>query len=113
MLRLHADPDEAPHRRHILLELSGLLTAAKEVYSSQPLYEAERSLDELKDQLLDAFTSGLKILEARSAALDGLMQMVQTPGFLSREDIGFIVSQVDELLGPSSDLADNRQVHSP
>lgn len=52
-----------------------------------------------KDQVLGVFTVGLKATSSCLPALSGLKYMVTTPDLLSDEELGFIVHNVNELLG--------------
>ncbi|KAG9009002.1 hypothetical protein FRB94_012639 [Tulasnella sp. JGI-2019a] len=109
LLRLSVQPDEAANRRQILQHLTGLVTATEVHFSTSGVsYADEKSLEEFKDQLLGAFSSGLKSSETRVPALNGLQHMVQIPYLLSTDEVQYIVHQIDELLGPSPDLEDTR-----
>ncbi|KAG8887558.1 hypothetical protein FRB98_009464 [Tulasnella sp. 332] len=110
LLQLFVQPDEASNRRQILSHLTALVTATEVNFSSLDVaYVDEKPLDEFRDQLLGAYIGGLKTTETRVAALNGLQHMVQISGLLSADEVQYIVHQIDELLGPSSDLEDMRR----
>jgi DNA repair/transcription protein MET18/MMS19 len=73
-------------------------------------------MEEYKEQVLSAFISGLKGPPAtRLPALAGLLQLVETAGLLEREEMGYVVHSIDELLIPGVEEVDELRlvVYSP
>jgi DNA repair/transcription protein MET18/MMS19 len=72
-------------------------------------------MEQYKDQILSAFVSGLKGPPAsRLPALAGLLQLVETTGLLEREEMGYVVHSIDELLIPGVAVDELRLVvYSP
>jgi DNA repair/transcription protein MET18/MMS19 len=99
LLKTFQDPDEAPNRRPTLAHLSTLVSAAQSAMStdSTPL------LSVFKDEVLGAFTAGLKLSSVAPPALTGLKSMVSTPGLLTDEEIGYVVHSVNEILQEDAD----------
>ncbi|KAG8918476.1 hypothetical protein FRC00_012446, partial [Tulasnella sp. 408] len=113
MMKLYLDPAEAAQRSHIVLQLSNLLLTLQEVYAednSSTNYAQERLLEAHKDQLIGVISSSLKVVDTRMAALSGTLHLVQIPGLLTEEELGYLVQHLNELLEPSSDLQDLKDV---
>ncbi|KAG9047697.1 hypothetical protein FS837_001661, partial [Tulasnella sp. UAMH 9824] len=113
MMKLYLDPAEAAQRSHIVLQLSNLLLTLREVYAednSSTNYAQERLLEAHKDQLIGVISSSLKVVDTRMAALSGTLHLVQISGLLTEEELGYLVQHLNELLEPSSDLQDLKDV---
>jgi DNA repair/transcription protein MET18/MMS19 len=106
LLKIFRDPDEISNRGSALLHLARLADAAREsslVAQTQQTTNASNKdplLGPYKDEVLGAFTSGLKTDSPGTAspALEGLKALVQTPRLLSDEEVGYVVHSVNELL---------------
>lgn len=110
LLALFNKPDEASHRSPILACLTGLLEASRESFTAinnNRDYDAERPLDEYKDGLLGAYSSGLTLGTCRRPALDGSLALVQIHGFLTPEELTFMVHNVTNLLDTPTDELDD------
>ena len=113
LIKLYLNPEESSHRPVILAELVSLVTAVKNVYSYQEnerTYAEEKVLDAHRDQILGAFTSGLKVASTRKASIDGMLQLVSIPHLLTEEEVGFVLHNVNELFDPAVDIDDIRCV---
>ncbi|KAG8974923.1 hypothetical protein FRC05_006600 [Tulasnella sp. 425] len=113
LMKLYLDPAEAAQRSHLVLQLSNLLLTLQEIYAGDNdslNYTQERILEAHKDQLLGIISSSLKVAETRMAALSGTLHLVQIHGLLTEEELGYLVQHLNELLEPSSDLQDLKDV---
>ncbi|KAH8832259.1 ARM repeat-containing protein [Flagelloscypha sp. PMI_526] len=99
LLKLFAKPEEAPTRGSTLSLLVEFLTALS---SSSP--SSSEQLSEYKDELLGCLTTGLKIPNARVAALKGLKVLIGPglSGLLTNEEIGFVVHCCNEVMQEGS-----------
>jgi DNA repair/transcription protein MET18/MMS19 len=97
LLKIFRDPDEAPNRRSLLIHLAAFVNAARQSTLAKefqlPLIES------YKDEVLGAFTTGLKA-SAALPSLEGLESMVMTPGLLTDEEMGYVVHSVNDMLSP-------------
>jgi DNA repair/transcription protein MET18/MMS19 len=97
LLKVFRDPDEAPNRRSLLVHLAAFVDAARQ---SPLAKESGKSLlEQSKDEVLGAFTTGLKS-SAGAPALEGLKSMVLTPDLLTDDETRYIVHSVDDMLSP-------------
>ncbi|KAG8999782.1 hypothetical protein FRB90_011960 [Tulasnella sp. 427] len=113
LIKLYLDPAEASQRSHIVLQLSNLLLTLQEVYSgdiASASYVQEHVLEAHKDELLGVISSSVKVADTRMAALSGTSHLVQIQGLLTEEELGYLVQHINELLEPSSDLQDLKNV---
>ncbi|KAG9001211.1 hypothetical protein FRB90_011657 [Tulasnella sp. 427] len=113
LIKLYLDPAEASQRSHIVLQLSNLLLTLQEVYSgdiASTSYAQEHVLEAHKDELLGVISSSVKVADTRMAALSGTSHLVQIQGLLTDEELGYLVQHINELLEPSSDLQDLKNV---
>lgn len=97
LLRIFADPDEVSNRAATLAHLSNVVFAARDKSCADPGSPAP-ILAPYKDEVLGAFTSGLKIGSSSPPALRGLDGLVTTKGLLTDEELGYIVHNVNDLL---------------
>jgi DNA repair/transcription protein MET18/MMS19 len=97
LLKVFRDPNEVPNRRPLLVHLAAFVDAARQSIlakeSGKPL------LEQSKDEMLGAFTTGLKS-SAAAPALEGLKSMVLTPSLLTDDETRYIVHSVDDMLSP-------------
>lgn len=56
-----------------------------------------------KDELVGVLTVALKTTPSARPALAGIKGLVETPGLLTDEEIGFVVHSVNEILLADSD----------
>ena len=96
-MRIFADPDEVANRAATLAHLSNVVYAARDKSSADPEPPAP-ILALYKDEVLGAFTSGLKTGSSSPPALRGLDGLVTTKGLLTDEELGYIVHNVNDLL---------------
>lgn len=110
LIGLYLNPDEISYRAPILAGLTGLLMAVRDATSQGVIAVSEQPLEPYKDQLLGAFSSGIKATASRRPALEGLLQLVKSPQLLTPEELGFTVLGINELLDTKStnDLDDLR-----
>lgn len=115
LIGLYLNPDEISYRAPILAGLTGLLIAVRDATAQGVIAASEQPLEPYKDQLLGAFSSGIKATASRRPALEGLLQLVKSPQLLTPEELGFTVLGINELLDTKStnDLDDLRQVYRP
>jgi len=73
----------------------------------------EGSLEPYKDDVLGAFTSGMKASQTRRPALEGILHLIRVPACLTSEELGFITHNMNQLIAESSeDLEELRFVLS-
>ncbi|THH00606.1 hypothetical protein EW026_g1943 [Hermanssonia centrifuga] len=89
--------DEVQNRAPTLQLLSDLVEAARDskLDDSNP---EEIPLAPYKDEVLGAFTVGLKNTSTCVHAIAGLNGLVSTPGLLTDEELGFVVHNLNEVL---------------
>ncbi|KAJ7509674.1 ARM repeat-containing protein [Mycena galericulata] len=104
LLKLFADPNEIPSRHPVLLLLSDLIAAARDLGKARseapdsPSRPPEQPLAPFKDEVLGALISGLATPATARAALAGLTGLVSTPGLLSDAELGFVVLKANDVL---------------
>lgn len=106
MIKLYTDLDNVAARPSILLLLSDLIAAARDSMSANKSDDSESTetpLTPFKDEMLGIVSSALNIPAARDPALACLLGLVSTKNLLSDEELGFIVHNVDELLGEDTE----------
>lgn len=70
-------------------------------------YEEEKLLDQFKDEILGVFTVGLKTDSSTISALMGLDALVQTPGLLADDELGYVVHGINEVLTVTQELSND------
>lgn len=68
----------------------------------------EGNLASLKDETLSVFVVGLKAFSSRRPALRGLKSMVETDELITREELGFIVHNVNDIILDEEDDQETR-----
>jgi DNA repair/transcription protein MET18/MMS19 len=95
LLKLFSDPEEIANRAATLTHLSDVVSAARDTSLSE---SRDPILAPHKDEVLGAFTTGLKTTSSAVPSLKGLKAMVGSRGILADEELGYVVHNVDELL---------------
>lgn len=107
LIQLFRDPAENSSRPATLAALEAIIRALCDAFTPREgvdvprSYEVERPLDCFKDEVLGAFTVGLKTGNSTSSALMGLDAMVKTPGLLTNDELGYVVHNINEVLTDS------------
>lgn len=109
LLAFYKDQDEVALRPAILTCLAGLLDPlTKHASSPSAIFLAHSDgnspLEPVRDDLLAAFTSGSRSPTSRAPALEGLVNLVKIPGFLSGSELSYCLSAINDVLqSPSSE----------
>lgn len=111
LLKTLKDPDEAALKPSILGHVSTLVAGLGPKAPSSPtagvplIHTPPHSpLDPFRDDLLAAFASGSRQPATRAASLPGLVHLVEVPAFLTREEVSYSVSALnDVLVAPDTD----------
>ncbi|THH18072.1 hypothetical protein EW146_g2870 [Bondarzewia mesenterica] len=112
LVKLFYNPDELPNRGPVLSLLTSLIAAARDstvkvLSTADSQAPKDVPLLPFKDEVLGAYTVGLKAPSSAHPAIDGLLAMVTTPGLLEDEEIGFVVQNVNDVLASDrQDLSD-------
>ncbi|GAA5832383.1 hypothetical protein JCM11251_006429 [Rhodosporidiobolus azoricus] len=59
-------------------------------------------LEEYRDDLLTIFTASTRTLSTRLGAIEGLVHMVRLPDFLSRAEVDFCISSINDVLSSTA-----------
>lgn len=105
---MYKDPDEVSLRAPILSCLATLLAGfTPPAPSSTPgaftpphlsHLAGASPLEPYRDQLTSILTSGSRSAFSRPAAIEGLVKLIEIPGFLSTEEVAFCVSALNDVL---------------
>lgn len=111
LLKVFKDPDEVALRAPVLTCISTLLAALapppspSAASSPSPFTkpdllhsEGQSPLEPFRDDLLSIITSGSRSTTSRSAALEGLVNLIQIPDFLSSQEVAYCVSAINDVL---------------
>ncbi|GJN90351.1 hypothetical protein Rhopal_003362-T1 [Rhodotorula paludigena] len=112
LLELFKDQDQIALRPSVLTHLATLLSslsppdpdstasASAIIFPPPSLSHAdgESPLEPFRDDLLSIFTSSSRALTCRLPALTGLSALIQIPTFLSRSELDFCVSSLNDVL---------------
>lgn len=60
--------------------------------------DGDSPLEPFRDDLLSVFTSGSRSSTSRPPALEGLVNLVKIKGFLSPQEVGYVVSAINDVL---------------
>ena len=98
----HEDAD-ASRRGAILSAIADLLQSVREAYTvpnTTRTHAAERAVENFRDELLSLMSSGIdsRSQEMKAPSLQGAEHLVHIPGFLSAEEITYLVSKIDSIL---------------
>jgi hypothetical protein len=98
----HEDSD-AQKRGAILSAIADLLQSVREAYTVPDTtrnYAAERAIENFRDELLSLLSSGIDShsQEMKAPSLRGAEHLVHIAGFLSAEEITYLVSKIDGIL---------------
>ncbi|ORY74067.1 ARM repeat-containing protein [Leucosporidium creatinivorum] len=108
LIAFYKDPDEVSLRAPVLTSISTLLAALAPTTTETPSSATSSTLshtdgasplEPFRDDLLSTFTSGSRSPASRSAALDGLVNLVRVTGFLSPPEVSYCVSAINDVLG--------------
>jgi DNA repair/transcription protein MET18/MMS19 len=108
LIKLFLNPDEAPNRGPTLKLFASFIAALRD--SNVKFRDVDASwLVPYKDEVLGIFTTGIKTSSSSGQAIEGLHALVTTPKLLDDEEVGFVVSNVNDVLsGDRDDLANVR-----
>ena len=105
LIGLFQNPDEISNRDSVVSHLADLSEALRK----SPLeVTGEGNLASLKDETLSIFVVGLKAFPSRRSALRGLRSMVETPGLITDEELGFVVHSVNDVILDKEDDDETR-----
>lgn len=100
LIKLFLNVDEVANRGSVLSLLSSFVAAARDCMSRPDnVSSTGPPLLPFKDEVLGAFTVGLKVPSLASPSIEGLLALVTTPDLLEDEEIGFVVQNVNDILG--------------
>lgn len=110
LVKFFLNPDEVANRGSVLSLMASIVAAARDCMSKpENVSTAEPPLLPYKDEVLGAFTVGLKARSLASPAIEGLLAMVTTPNLLEDEEVGFVVQNVNDIIGGQrEDMSDIR-----
>lgn len=103
LFRQYHTESEIPHRGPILSVIADLLKALVEAYTAQGTtrsHAKEKSIEMYRDELLSLLSSGMESpsLAMKSAGLEGAVNLCHVAGFLTAEEVAFLVGKMNELL---------------
>jgi len=108
LVKLFLNPDEVSNRLPVLQLLSDLITAARDSRDNIKSKEGVNiPLSPFKDEVLGVVTVSLKNVGSRRSAIAVVMGMITTEGLMSDEELGFIVHNVNEILGADPQISDD------
>lgn len=110
LVKLFLNPDEVGNRGSVLSLLASLIAAARDCTGKvDGASITEPPLLPYKDEVLGALIVGVKAPSLAAPAIEGLLAMVTTHNLLEDEEVGFVVQNVNEVIGGQrEDLLDNR-----
>ncbi|KAK4702028.1 DNA repair/transcription protein MET18/MMS19, partial [Phenoliferia sp. Uapishka_3] len=113
LLSLYKNPDEVALRPSLLVHLSTILFSLSPSPSPPspstppPLFipsskishtNSQSPLEPFRDDLISVLTSATRSPTSRPAALEGLVNLIKIPGFLTSQEIAFGVSSINDVL---------------
>ncbi|GHJ87563.1 hypothetical protein NliqN6_3965 [Naganishia liquefaciens] len=103
LFRQYHTESEIPHRGPILSVIAELLGSLVEAYSTEGTtrsHSKEKAVEMYRDELLSLLSSGMEAptLAMKTAGLQGAVNLCHIDGFLSAEEVSFLVQKVNELL---------------
>lgn len=118
LFKQYHQESEVPHRGPIIDLISHLLMAVKETYMSAEAegaaatpkqhrtYASEKPLELYRDQLLNIIGSGIDnpLSSVQKPALDGIIQLIHIPDFLTLQEITYLVQRINSLLESLDDV---------
>ena len=113
LVMLYRSPDEAAYRSPVLAGLAGIIMAVSRASLDSAISVDEDLLGPYKDDVLGAFTSGMKASQTRRPALEGILHLIRVPACMTSDELGFVTHNMNQLIAESSeDLEELRFVLS-
>jgi DNA repair/transcription protein MET18/MMS19 len=103
LFRQYHTESEIPHRGPILSVIADLLKALVDAYTAEGTtrsHAKEKSIEMYRDELLSLLSSGMESpsLAMKTAGLEGAVNLCHVWGFLTGEEVAFLVQKMDDLL---------------
>lgn len=103
LFRMYHEHSEFPKRGPVLSAIADLVKSVREAYTDEGTsrsHESERAIENYRDELLSLISSGIdsRAQECRLPGLQGAEDLVHIPGFLTAEEVTYLVSKIDAVL---------------
>lgn len=103
LFRQYHTESEIPHRGPILSVIADLLKSLVDAYTAEGTtrtHAKEKAIEMYRDELLSLFSSGMEgpSLAMKTAGLEGAVNLCHVWGFLTGEEVAFLVMKMDDLL---------------
>ena len=103
LFRMYHEDSEVPKRGPVLSAIADLIKSVREAYTSEGSTrspENERAIENYRDELLSLMSSGIdsRAQDCRLPGLQGAEHLVYISGFLSSEEVMYLVSKIDGVL---------------
>lgn len=103
LFRQYHTESEIPHRGPILSIITDLVKSLVEAYTAEGTtrsHAKEKAIEMYRDELLSLVSSGMEspTLAMKTAGLEGAVNLCHVRGFLSAEEVSFLVQKMNDLL---------------